>query len=82
VLWGALATATPTDIEAVNTVVDDFNQAAATADETAYFGAMGDDGVFIGTDATERGRKRCFVSGLGLTSRVRVPGSTPPSSPT
>jgi len=42
------------DDTAVNTLLDVFHTAAATADEDAYFGAMTDDFVFVGTDATER----------------------------
>ncbi len=38
----------------VGAFIDKWHQAAATADETAYFGAMSADGVFLGTDATER----------------------------
>lgn len=35
-------------------VLDDWHQAAAVADESRYFGHFAPDGVFIGTDATER----------------------------
>ena len=34
-------------------VLDSFHDAAATADETRYFGHFAADGVFLGTDATE-----------------------------
>lgn len=44
--------ATPTtDIDAV---LDNFHAAAAASDEDRYFGYFTDDGVFLGTDATER----------------------------
>lgn len=35
-------------------VLDDWHQAAAAADESRYFGHFASDGVFMGTDATER----------------------------
>lgn len=35
-------------------VLDAWHRAAATADESAYFGAMAPEFVFLGTDATER----------------------------
>jgi len=37
----------------INTTLDAWHKAAADADFEAYFGLMTDDGVFIGTDATE-----------------------------
>lgn len=40
--------------KAVATLLDDWHAAAARADEAAYFGAFARDGVFLGTDATER----------------------------
>lgn len=39
---------------AVNAVLDDWHRAAATADETRYFGYAAPDFVFLGTDASER----------------------------
>src|SRR3954462_2412101 len=38
----------------VAAVLDDFHDAAARADEARYFGHFAKDGVFLGTDATER----------------------------
>lgn len=35
-------------------VLDDFHDAAAKADEARYFGHFAAEGVFLGTDATER----------------------------
>lgn len=35
-------------------VLDGFHQAAARADETAYFASFAEKGVFLGTDKTER----------------------------
>jgi len=46
---------TPTDAEQeVNTLLDNWHKAAATADSTAFFGGMAADGIYIGTDATEK----------------------------
>ncbi len=39
---------------AINKVLDDWHAAAARADETAYFGLLTEDAIFLGTDATER----------------------------
>ncbi len=39
---------------AIAIVLDDFHAAAASADEARYFGHFADEGVFLGTDATER----------------------------
>lgn len=39
---------------AVALVLDDWHDAAAHADESRYFGHFTSDGVFLGTDATER----------------------------
>lgn len=38
----------------VHHALNDFHRAAATADSIAYFGAFTANGVFLGTDATER----------------------------
>jgi hypothetical protein len=38
----------------VAAVLDDWHHAAAAADEARYFGHFAPDGVFMGTDATER----------------------------
>ncbi len=38
----------------INTMLDDWHDAAAKADEAGYFGAMAPEFVFLGTDATER----------------------------
>jgi hypothetical protein len=35
-------------------VLDDWHQAASVADEARYFGYFAPNGVFMGTDATER----------------------------
>ncbi len=41
-------------VEAVERVLDDWHAAAAEADEERYFAHFAPDGVFLGTDATER----------------------------
>ena len=41
-------------------MIDGWHAAAARADEDAYFGAMTEDAVFLGTDATERWDKAAF----------------------
>ena len=54
-LLTACATAPVGDSRAtINTMLDDWHDAAADADESRYFGAMSPDFVFLGTDATER----------------------------
>lgn len=52
--------ATTDDRAAIDAVLDGWHAAAARADEDAYFDAMTDDAVFLGTDATERWGKRAF----------------------
>lgn len=49
----AHATASPARDE-IAEALDDFHDAAAKADEARYFGHFAPDGVFLGTDATER----------------------------
>ncbi|WP_420570890.1 nuclear transport factor 2 family protein [Kordia sp.] len=45
---------------AINTVVDAWHKAAADADFDTYFSKMTDDGIFIGTDATENWQNKEF----------------------
>jgi hypothetical protein len=45
---------------AIQTELDDFHDAAARADEERYFGHFAPDGVFLGTDATERWDVQAF----------------------
>lgn len=52
----------PTDREVVAAVLDDWHRAAANADATAYFGAMSHDGIFLGTDASERWSRDSFAT--------------------
>lgn len=46
--------------EKVNEVLEDWHAAAANADYEKYFGLITDDGVFIGTDATENWQNQEF----------------------
>lgn len=46
--------------EKVNAVLEDWHEAAANADFEKYFGLMTNDGVFIGTDATENWQNQEF----------------------
>jgi ketosteroid isomerase-like protein len=56
----ALGQAPATDSVAVAGVLDAFHAAAARADEEAYFALLAPNGVFLGTDATERWDKTAF----------------------
>lgn len=52
----------PADAQAqINTFLDAWHNAAAIADEDAYFGAMTPNGVFIGTDKNERWTRQEFI---------------------
>jgi ketosteroid isomerase-like protein len=44
----------------INTLLNDWHKAAATANYTDYFNALSDDAIFIGTDATENWNKKQF----------------------
>jgi hypothetical protein len=41
-------------VQQVGAVLDDWHQAAYVTDESGYFGYFAPNGVFMGTDATER----------------------------
>jgi hypothetical protein len=43
-----------TPAQQIGAVLDDWHQAASVADEARYFGYFAPNGVFMGTDATER----------------------------
>ena len=45
------------DIEELNTLIDNWHKAAATADEEAFFGFMTDDCIYLGTDKTEKWKR-------------------------
>ena len=67
------------DTAAVSAVLDSLHHEASVADEAAYFGLFAPDGVFIGTDATERWTADAFRAyahpffqrGRGWTYRPR-----------
>jgi ketosteroid isomerase-like protein len=42
------------NIEAVNSILDDFHDAAANGDQTRYLNLMTENAVFMGTDESER----------------------------
>lgn len=42
------------DITVIDSLMNDWHHAAAVADEKAFFGRMTEDGIYIGTDASER----------------------------
>ncbi|MFN8273686.1 MAG: nuclear transport factor 2 family protein [Flavobacteriaceae bacterium] len=44
----------------IDALLNQWHKDAAVADAEAYFGAMADDGIFIGTDATENWNKKQF----------------------
>jgi hypothetical protein len=48
------ARAASSPAEKIAAVLDDWHQAASVADEPRYFGYFAPNGVFMGTDATER----------------------------
>ena len=48
--------------EPINKVIDAWHLAAATANFNAYFDAMADNAIFIGTDATENWDKKAFIA--------------------
>lgn len=73
----------------VAAALDDFHDAAAKADEARYFGHFAPDGVFVGTDQTERWDVAAFRayahphfakgkawSFRGLRRRIAVRGDT------
>jgi len=45
----------------INTFLDDWHKAAATANADKFFGSMSEKSIYIGTDATERWTKEEFV---------------------
>ena len=44
----------------INSLMDNWHKAAATGDEKVFFGSMGKDAIYIGTDASERWTKSAF----------------------
>ena len=50
------------DTLAIHTFIVNWHLAATQANATAYFGSIADNGIFIGTDATERWNKKQFYA--------------------
>jgi ketosteroid isomerase-like protein len=48
--------------QAISTMLDSFNVAAAQADFSKYFSYYTEDAIFMGTDATERWEKPAFMA--------------------
>ena len=46
----------------ITTLLDNWHKAAAAANYEAYFGAMSEESIFIGTDATENWNKAQFIA--------------------
>lgn len=50
------------DTVAIHKFIDDWHLAATQANAKNYFGSIADNGIFIGTDATERWNKQQFYN--------------------
>lgn len=50
------------DTTAIHRFIDNWHLAATQANAEAYFGSIADQGIFIGTDATERWNKKQFLT--------------------
>lgn len=48
--------------KAITILLDDWHKAAAKADYNSYFGKIAEDGIYIGTDATENWDKKAFAA--------------------
>lgn len=48
-------------VEAINTLMDNWHQAATVADEDVFFGSMTEESIYIGTDASERWTKAAMI---------------------
>lgn len=55
-----MASAQVSEREQINQLLDAWHQAATNANFDSYFGMMTDDGVFLGTDATENWQNEAF----------------------
>jgi hypothetical protein len=49
------------DLSSINKFIDNWHLAAAKADAKVFFGSMEENGVYIGTDKTERWTKTEFI---------------------
>ncbi|WP_394973980.1 nuclear transport factor 2 family protein [uncultured Croceitalea sp.] len=59
-LWNVVLFSQKSDKETINSVLDAWHNAAAEADFDAYFDKMTQNGVFLGTDATENWQNQEF----------------------
>ncbi|MEM7484290.1 MAG: nuclear transport factor 2 family protein [Bacteroidota bacterium] len=59
-LCGLTVKAQADEKNSIDNVLDEWHLAAANADFDAYFDKMTEDGVFIGTDATENWQNKAF----------------------
>ncbi len=50
----ALVSSAQTERETINNLMDAWHKAAATADEDDFFGSMTANGIYLGTDKTEK----------------------------
>lgn len=50
------------EAQEIHDFIDQWHLAASRADEEAFFGAIADDGIYIGTDAHERWTKTEFLA--------------------
>ncbi|MEL1245152.1 nuclear transport factor 2 family protein [Flavobacterium sp. DGU11] len=50
------------ETKAINTFLNDWHAAAAKGDYNGYFGKIAEDGMYIGTDATENWDKKAFAA--------------------
>lgn len=51
---------TADETKVINTMLDNWHAAAAKGDYNGYFGKIAEDGIYIGTDATENWNKKAF----------------------
>lgn len=51
-----------TEKKTITTLLNDWHLAAAKADYNGYFGKIAEDGIYIGTDATENWDKKAFIA--------------------
>lgn len=61
ITFGCFHASAQQDLPSINKFIDDWHLAAAKADATVFFGSIEENGIYIGTDATERWTKTEFV---------------------
>lgn len=60
--WSGITFGQSKALTEVHTLLDNWHQAAATAQFDSYFNAMAEESIFIGTDATENWDKKAFIA--------------------